>query len=93
MRTSVLCRKQAKLPRAPGRQHVKAFKRAGWLLDRIKGSHYILVKEGHEAVLSIPVHGNESLDLGTLKGLINDAGLTNEEYLNLFFHKRKKRRR
>ena len=78
-----------KLPRAPGIRHVKAFQRDGWILDRIKGSHYILVKEGHEAILSVPVHGREIVDLGTLKGLIRDAGLTNREYIELF-HKRKK---
>jgi len=81
-----------KLSRAPGRKHVKAFQRNGWVLDRIKGSPYILVKEGHEAILSIPVHGKEILDLGTLKGLIGDAGLTNQEYIELF-HERKKRGR
>jgi predicted RNA binding protein YcfA (HicA-like mRNA interferase family) len=43
-----------------------------------------LGKEGHEAILSIPVHGREILDLGTLKGLIRDAGLTNQEYIALF---------
>ena len=50
-----------------------------------------MVKEGHEAILSVPVHGREILDLGTLKGLIRDADLTNREYVGLF-HKRKKRR-
>jgi hypothetical protein len=48
-----------------------------------------LVKEGHEAILSIPVHSKEILDPGTLKGLIRDADLTNREYIELF-HKRKK---
>ena len=80
-----------KLPRAPGIKHVKAFQRDGWIFYRIKGSHYILVKEGHEAILSVPVHSREILDLGTLKGLISDAGLTNREYIELF-HKRRKRR-
>jgi predicted RNA binding protein YcfA (HicA-like mRNA interferase family) len=80
-----------KLPRAPGIEHIKAFQRNGWIIDRIKGSHYILVKEGHEAILSIPVHGSEILDPGTLKGLIKDAGLTNQEYIDLF-RKRKRRK-
>jgi len=82
-----------KLPRAPGIRHVKAFQRNGWIIDRIKGSHYILVKEGCEAILSIPVHGSEILDPGTLKGLIRDAGLTNQEYIDLFYKQKKRRKR
>jgi len=50
-----------------------------------------LVKEGHEAILSVPVHSREILDLGTLKGLISDAGLTNREYIELFRKRRKRR--
>jgi len=41
----------------------KAFIRAdldhGWMLDRIKGSHHIMSKEGEDAIPTIPVHGNK----------------------------------
>ncbi|MCC5618248.1 type II toxin-antitoxin system HicA family toxin [Nostoc sp. CHAB 5836] len=30
-------------------------------------------------ILSIPVHGNRDLPIGTLKGLLKDAGLTEED--------------
>ena len=82
-----------KLPRASGLKHVRAFERDGWVIDRIKGSHYIMLKEGHEATLSIPVHPGEVLNLGTLKGLIRDAGLTNQEYIDLFYKRRKRGRK
>ena len=78
-----------KLPRWPGKDIIKVFKHAGWHLDRIEGIHHILVKEGIDTILSVPVHGTKPIKVGLLKGLINDAGLTNEEFLNLCYKKGK----
>jgi predicted RNA binding protein YcfA (HicA-like mRNA interferase family) len=76
------------LPRAEADDHLKAFMRAGWQLDRVTGSHYILVKEGVAFHLSIPYHKGQTVKLGLLKGLLRDAGLTNDEYLALFYGKK-----
>ena len=76
-----------KLPRASGDRHVSAFKAAGWQVNHIEGSHYILIKNDSEIHLSIPVHKNKTLGVGLLKKLINKAGLTNEEYLEYFYKK------
>jgi len=78
-----------KLPRWPGNEIIKILKNVGWHLDRVEGSHHILVKDGIETILSVPVHGTKPIKVGLLKGLINDAGLTNEEFLNLCYKKRK----
>jgi len=51
----------------------------------IEGRHYILIKEGSEVHLSIPVHKDKILGVGLLKKLIAKTGLTNEEYINLFY--------
>ena len=77
----------AKLPRWSGKEIIKVFKTAGWTLDRIEGSHHILVKEGVDSILVIPVHGTKPIRVGLLKGLIKDAGLTNEEFLKLCYKK------
>jgi len=74
-----------KLPRAPGDKHVRAFQRAGWRVNHIEGSHHILVKEGSPLHLSIPVHEGRELGIGLLRKLIRKAGLTNEEYIALFY--------
>ena len=74
-----------KLPRASGERHVAAFKRAGWTVNHIEGSHYIMIKEGCNVHLSIPVHKGREMGLGLLKKLIARAGLSNEEYIELFF--------
>ena len=59
-----------KLPRASGDKHVSTFKAAGWIVNHIEGSHYILTKENSNVHLSIPVHKNKILGLGLLKKCI-----------------------
>ena len=36
---------------------LKLLQNNGWNLDRVHGSHYILVKDNH--MLSVPVHGKD----------------------------------
>lgn len=73
----------AKLPRLSGKEVIEVFKRDGWVIDRIEGSHHILVKSGREATLSVPVHGRNQIKLGLLKRLIRDAGMTNKRFTDL----------
>jgi predicted RNA binding protein YcfA (HicA-like mRNA interferase family) len=69
------------LPGLSGRDVVKAFAKDGWQMARQRGSHMILVKEGHMATLSIPDH--RELAKGTLRSLIRSSGLTVEEFVDL----------
>jgi len=46
----------------------------GWKLARINGSHYIYSKVNYPTI-SVPVHGNKDLRIGTLKGLMKASGL------------------
>ena len=69
-----------KVPLLSGREVVKVFRRLGWEIARQRGSHIILVKEGHIATLSVPDHNEVAR--GTLRSLIARAGLTIEEFLN-----------
>jgi predicted RNA binding protein YcfA (HicA-like mRNA interferase family) len=71
-----------KLPRASGDKHIAAFKRAGWVVNHLEGSHYIMVRERCDVHLSIPVHKGNDLGIGLLKKLIEKAKLTNEEYID-----------
>jgi len=77
-----------RLPRASGDdKHVAALKKAGWGLNHIEGSHYILAKDGSDVHLSVPVHKGKDLGIGLLKKLIARSGLTNDEYIELFYKK------
>jgi len=68
-----------KLPLLSGREVVKVFGTLGWEIARQKGSHIILIKEGHTATLSVPDH--KEVAKGTLRKLITRAGITIKEFL------------
>jgi len=63
---------------------VKAFERAGWKSEGQRGSHVKLTKEGSIYILSIPVHKGQPLKQGLLRDQIKKAGLTVEEFLELY---------
>ena len=59
-----------------GKTLCKIVEKNGWMLKRVTGSHHIYSKTGVRAILSIPVHGNRDLPIGTLKSILKDADLT-----------------
>jgi predicted RNA binding protein YcfA (HicA-like mRNA interferase family) len=71
----------ARLPVLSGAQVVKAFERAGWQVDRQRGSHVILLKAGHIASLSVPQH--REVAPGTLRALIRASGMSVDEFVAL----------
>jgi predicted RNA binding protein YcfA (HicA-like mRNA interferase family) len=68
------------LPVVSGDQFVKAMEKLGYQWVRTKGSHMSLRCPGRKP-LYVPRH--RELDRGTLKGLINDAGVTVDELIQL----------
>lgn len=71
----------AKMPVVSGAEAVKAFQRAGWRIDRQKGSHVILLRPGHVASLSVPQH--PELAPGTLRALVRAAGISVDDFAAL----------
>lgn len=69
------------LPVVSGREARRAFEQAGWVFNRQRASHMILVKPGVPVNLSVPDH--RELDRGLLRGLIRDAGMTVEQFVAL----------
>jgi len=69
----------AALPVISGPEAVRVFKRLGWGVARQRGSHVILVKEGHNVTLSVPDH--KKLARGTIRALMRRSGLTIDEFL------------
>lgn len=51
---------------------LKLLQREGWRVDRIKGSHHIMIRENK--TLSLPIHGKD-VPTGLLNKLLRDAGL------------------
>jgi predicted RNA binding protein YcfA (HicA-like mRNA interferase family) len=58
---------------------IKALEKSGFVIDHITGSHYILLKDNLRTV--VPYH--KTVKTGTLKSILNQAGLTVEEFTKL----------
>jgi predicted RNA binding protein YcfA (HicA-like mRNA interferase family) len=56
-----------------GKQLISLLQQNGWHIDRVEGSHHILVKR--DKTLSVPVHGNKDLGKGILHVLMKQGGL------------------
>jgi predicted RNA binding protein YcfA (HicA-like mRNA interferase family) len=69
------------LPSVSGERAVRVFQKAGWIKDRQRGSHAILIKPGHAASLSVPQH--REVAPGTLRALIRAAGMSVDEFVAL----------
>jgi len=63
-----------------GDEFVRVMRALGYQIERTRGSHMMLRCHGRKP-LTVPRH--RELDRGTLRGLIRDAGLTVEEFMDL----------
>lgn len=53
-----------------GKELVKLFQKNGWYIERIKGSHYIMVHRETNQTVPIPVHANRSLGKGLERAIL-----------------------
>jgi predicted RNA binding protein YcfA (HicA-like mRNA interferase family) len=56
-----------------GKRLCRLLEGKGWELKRINGSHHIYAREGKNARVSVPIHGNTPLKIGLLKHLLKVA--------------------
>ena len=71
-----------RLPSVRPQEVIRALERAGWEVARQKGSHVSLKKQGVAFLVTVPMHRRE-VPRGTLRAIIEDAGLTIDEFLTL----------
>lgn len=73
----------SRLPACTSRRVLAALQRAGWTIHHTTGSHFHLRHPTEiERRVTIPMHGGD-LKRGLLKGVLKQAGLTDEEFRNL----------
>ena len=72
-----------KIPRLLGREIVAAFEKAGYYVDRVRGSHHIMKHDERLYRLSVPVHAGKTVGIGLLKQLIEKADMTVEMFVDL----------
>jgi predicted RNA binding protein YcfA (HicA-like mRNA interferase family) len=66
------------LPRLTGKEMVRFLEDQGWRVLRIAGSHHVMEGSGKRTV--VPVHGNQTMKIGTLRSILRDADLSPEEF-------------
>ncbi len=72
-----------KLPRVKARDAVRVATRLGFVFDHQKGSHAVYYREQDRARVVIPMHSGKELRLKTIEGILNDMGITAEEFRRL----------
>ena len=70
-----------RLPVVSGDDFIKIMGKIGYIWDHTEGSHMILLHPSKHR-LSVPRH--KELGPGLLRVLINDAGLTRDEFMHIF---------
>jgi predicted RNA binding protein YcfA (HicA-like mRNA interferase family) len=70
-----------KMPRIPSREAIRALERLGFEQVRQTGSHVVLKKETEEGEIGCVVPVHRELKVGTLSGILKQAQVTVEEFI------------
>lgn len=62
-----------------GKKLCKIVEKKGWVLKKVTGSHHIYAKAGENQILSIPVHRNQDLKIGTLRAIMKIVKLSEND--------------
>lgn len=71
------------LPAVTGKQASRVAERAGFRLDRQKGSHKVYLRDSDKKRVVIPDHVGKILKPKTLAGIIQDMGLAVDDFIAL----------
>ena len=71
----------ASLPRPSGKDMVRFLQSQGFTVVRITGSHHIMERGSQHT--SVPVHGNQTLKIGTFRGILRDINMSPAEFNRL----------
>ena len=72
-----------KLPVISGNEAIRALEKAGFVVVRQRGSHVRIKKVTSKNIIKMTIPLHETLDRGTLKSILRNAGLTAEEFVDL----------
>ena len=62
---------------------IRALVRLGWTVARASGSHHVLVRPGAPRIV-IPVHRGKPLKEGLARGILKDAGISEDEFFRVY---------
>jgi len=70
-----------KLPRISSKKAIQALERLGFSQVRQTGSHVVMKKETEEGTIGCVVPIHSTLKVGTLSGILKQAHVTPEEFI------------
>jgi predicted RNA binding protein YcfA (HicA-like mRNA interferase family) len=73
----------SRFPSLTARKVIRALKRAGFVEDRQKGSHLMLIHPDTGARTVVPVHAGRTIKEPLLRAIVRDANLTVDEFIEL----------
>ena len=71
----------AKIPSIRAREVVHVAQSIGFVFDRQRGSHAVYYRASDGRRVVIPMHGSKDLKPGTLRAIINDMGLSADDFI------------
>ena len=71
-----------KLPRISSKEAIRALERLGFEQVRQTGSHVVMKKETEDGEIGCVVPVHRELKVGTLSGILKQAQVTVEEFIN-----------
>jgi len=72
-----------KVPSLTARKVVRVLKRAGFVEDRQKGSHLILIHPETRARTVVPIHSGRTIKEPLLRAIVRDAQLSIKQFIEL----------
>jgi len=72
-----------RLPALKPAEVIRILERAGYYVDHVTGSHYIIRHPERPGRIPVPYHAGRDIKRGTLGSIIKQSGLTEEEFLKL----------
>ena len=73
----------SRLPRITGKEALSALLRAGMVQVHVRGSHHYLKWPEGSIPVGVPVHAGKILKVGTLKNILDQAGLSVDVFYKL----------
>jgi predicted RNA binding protein YcfA (HicA-like mRNA interferase family) len=71
-----------RLPRIKGKELIRALERAGFVVERTRGSH-VFLKHPDGRATTVPVHSRETLGPGLLRAILRDVEFSAEQLKQL----------
>ena len=73
----------SKIRKLSGHELIRILSKVGFRPKRQKGSHVILIKETKRGKVGCTVPLHRELKVGTIKGILKQAGISEEEFVKL----------